>query len=99
MLGFIKLLKAFLFPSVYVEFYHKYCPGDIVEWVDYSWEGNDWLVRITNFYRDCDGKIIYDIERLSDGKQYAEIPEDELILYATGTEMLEVENLMSFEED
>lgn len=99
MINFIKFIKAFFAPSVYVKFVHKYEPGDIVEWVDYSWEGNDWLVRIVNYYCDSLGNIYYDVERLSDGVKYDSIDETEFILYATATEMLEVENMMIFEDE
>ena len=99
MKSFIDLIKSFFAPSVYVEFAHKYGPGDIVEWVDYSWEGNDWLVRITDYYRDANGNVFYDVERLSNGTEYGDIEENEFILCATATEMLEVENMMVFEDD
>lgn len=96
---FIKFIKRLFAPSVYVKFYHKYQPGDIVEWVDYSWEGKDYLVRIINYYHDDNGYVYYDVERLTDGTEYDDIRENEFILYATAIEMLEVENMMIFDDE
>ena len=94
---FINFIKN-LFVEKYNYFAHKYNPGDIVEWIDYSWEGKDYLVRITDYYIDEENNVIYDVERLSDGTEYDSINEDEFILCATAIEMLEVENMMVFED-